>query len=105
MKSDIFKGPPKKKIYRSYKKFYHECFGSTLREELETLEGNTYCEFEKKITNVLNTHASIKTKMIRFHNNVFITKKLRKEIMKISKLRNKFNRNRNHDSNFRGTAV
>ena len=34
--------------------------------------------------------------MIRFDNNVFVTKELRKEVMKRSKLRNKFNRNRNH---------
>ena len=53
---------------------------------------------KKKITNVLNTHAPIKTKMIRFNNNVFITKELRREIMKRSKLRNKFNRNRNHEN-------
>ena len=41
---------------------------------METLKG----EFEKKRT-VLNTCASIKTKMIIFNNNVFITKELRKE--------------------------
>ena len=35
--------------------------------------------------------------MIRFHNIVFMTKKLLKEVMKRSKLRNKFNRNRNHE--------
>ena len=98
MKSCIFKGPPKKKIYWSYKKFDHEYFSNALREELETLEVDTYGEFEKKFTNVLNTHAPIKTKMIRFNNNVFITKELRKEIMKRSKLRNKFNRNRNHEN-------
>ena len=45
-----------------------------MREKLETLKG----EFEKKLT-VLNTCASIKTKMIIFNNNVFITKELRKE--------------------------
>ena len=33
--------------------------------------------------------------MIRFNNNVFMTK-LGKEIMKRSKLRNRFNKNRNH---------
>ena len=47
MKLGIFKGSPKKNIYRSYKKFEHECFSNTLREELETLKGNTYGEFEK----------------------------------------------------------
>ena len=78
MKSGLFKGPPKKKIYRPYKKFDHECFKNVLREELENLEGDTYGEFEKIFTNVLNTHAPIKTKMIRFNNNVFMTKRITK---------------------------
>ena len=56
MKSVIFKGPPEKKIYWSYKTFDHECFSNALKEELETLEGHTYEKFEKN-TNVLNTHA------------------------------------------------
>ena len=80
MKSGIFKGPPKKKIYWSCKKFDHECFSNALREELETLEGDKYGELEKKkiLVLVLNTHALIKTKMIRFNNNVFMTKESRK---------------------------
>ena len=64
---------------------------------METLEGDTYGEFEKK-TIVSNTHAPIKSKVIRFNNNVFMTKVLRKDIMKRWKLRNKFNRNRNQEN-------
>ena len=63
-----------------------------MRKEFEALKG----EFEKKFA-VLNTCVSIKTKIITFINNVFITKELRKEIMKRSKLRNKFNRNIIHE--------
>ena len=77
MKSGIFKGPAKKKIYRSYKKFGNDCFSNALRE-METLGNDTYGEFEKKNTNVLNIHAPIKTKMVTFSNNVFMTKELRK---------------------------
>ena len=40
----------------------------------------------------------VKIKMIKFNNIVFVTKELRKEIMKRSKLRNKFNRNGNHEN-------
>ena len=47
---------------------------------------------------VFNTHATIKTKMIRFNNNVFMTKELRKQIIKRLHLRNEFNRNRNHEN-------
>ena len=75
MKSGIFKIPPKKKIYRSYKKFDNEYFSNALRQELETLEGDIYGEFEKIA--VLSTHATIKTKMIRFNNNLFMTKEIR----------------------------
>ena len=63
-----------------------------MRKEFEALKG----EFEKKFA-VLNTCVSIKTKIITFNDNVFITKELRKEIMKRSKLRNKFNRNIIHE--------
>ena len=63
-----------------------------MRKEFEALKG----EFEKKFA-VLNTCVSIKTKIITFNDNVFITKELRREIMKRSKLRNKFNRNIIHE--------
>ena len=45
MKSGKFKGPAKKSIVSSYKKFDNECFSNALREELETLEGDTNAEF------------------------------------------------------------
>ena len=46
MKSGIFKEPPKKKIYWSYKMFDNKYFCNTLREEFESFEGDTYGEFE-----------------------------------------------------------
>ena len=52
----------------------------------------------KKLAIVLNTHSPTTTKMIRFNNSVFMTKESRKEIMKRWKLRNIFNRNRNHEN-------
>ena len=63
---------------------------------METLEGDAYGEFETKFTNVLDTHAPFNNNMIRFNNNVFRTKELRKEIIKRLELRNKFTRNKNH---------
>ena len=36
------------------------------------------------------------TKILRCNNNSFMTKDLKKEIMKRSKLKNSFNKNRNH---------
>ena len=88
MKSNILKGSLKS----SYKKFDNGQFSNALREELKTLESGTYGEFRKKFTDPLNITAPIKSKIIRFNNNVLMTKELRKEIMERSKLRNKFNR-------------
>ena len=63
----------------------------------------------KKKTNVLNTHVTIKTKMIRFNSNVFMTKELREESMKKSKLRANLIETEIMKigvfSNFRGTTV
>ena len=78
MKSGIFNGPPKKKIYLFYKKFDNECFSNALWEKIETLESDIYGEFEKNFTNVLNTHARVKIKMIRLNSNTFMTKELRR---------------------------
>ena len=36
--------------------------------------------------------------MLRFNNSAFMTKKLRKEIMRRLKLRNQFNMDRNHEN-------
>ena len=44
----------------------------------------------------LNKHAPLKKKVLRHNNNAFMTKELRKEIMLRSKLKNKFNKERNH---------
>ena len=98
MKSGIVKGPPKKKVYRSYKNFNAVHFESDLKPKIEILEGSTYDEFEKEFINVLDKHAPIKTKMLRFNNSSFVSKELRKEIMKRSNLRNKFNENRTHEN-------
>ena len=63
----------------------------------------------KKKTNVLNKHVTIKTKMIRFNSNVFMTKELREESMKKSKLRTNLIETEIMKigvfSNFRGTTV
>ena len=54
--------------------------------------------FESIFLNAFNIYAPLKTKMLRFDNSVFMSKKLRKEIMKRPKLKNNFNKNRNHEN-------
>ena len=54
---------------------------------LETVNDNSYKSFESIFFNVLNIYAPLKTKMLKFDNSASLTKKLRKEIMKRSKVK------------------
>ena len=49
VKSCIFKGQTKKNIDQFYKKFDNKCFSNALREQLKTLAGDKYGEFEQKL--------------------------------------------------------
>ena len=94
-KSGSFKGRPREKNYRSYRSFNIETFKETLSNKLSRLESNSYSEFEKALLTVLNKQAPSKTKFIRHNNNSFMTKELRKAIMKRSQLKNTYNKNHN----------
>ena len=96
LKSGRFKGTPKMKIYRSYKKFELEDFNRILKDKIENLTNHSYAEFEKVFLKELNKHSPLKKKLLRHNNNAFMTKELRKEIMLRSNLKNKFDKERNH---------
>ena len=103
MKSGIFRGPPRKKVYRSYKNFYSEHFdlehfNIALKGELEKLNDSAYNEFETVFYSVLNKHAPIKAKILRHNINSFMTKILRKEIIQRSKFKNRFNKCRTYEN-------
>ena len=84
------------KIYRNYRSFNTETFKKTLSEKLSRLESVSYNEFEKAFLTILNKQAPLKTKFIRNSNNPFMTKELRKAIMKRSQLKNRYNKNHNY---------
>ena len=65
---------------------------------MKKVNDTSYKSFESIFFNALNIYAPLKTKMLRFNNSAFMTKNLRKEIMKRSKLKNNFNKNRNHEN-------
>ena len=97
-KSGSFKGRPREKIYRSYRSFNIETFKKTLSDKLSRLESNSYIEFEKAFLTVLNKQALLKAKFLRHNNNPFMTKELRKAIMKRSQLKNTYNKNHNYEN-------
>ena len=63
--------------------------------KLENLTNYSYAEFVKVFLKELNKLAPLK-KIFRHNNNAFMTKELRKKIMLQSKLKNIFNKERNH---------
>ena len=63
LKSGSFKGTPKIKIYRSYKKFELENFNRILKDKLEKLTNHSYAEFEKVFLKELNKHTPLKKKV------------------------------------------
>ena len=98
IKSGVFQWPPRKKVYRSYKKFDFEHFNIALKSELEKLSDSVYNEFETAFCSVLNKHAPINVKMLRHNNNSFMTKNFIKAIMHRSILKNRFNKCHTHEN-------
>ena len=62
------------------------------------LENDAYSAFSSSFRVLLNEHAPLKTKILRYNNKTIVTKELRKETMKRSKLKNLFNKNKNQEN-------
>ena len=98
-KSGSFKGTPRKG-YRFYKSFNIDNFKSILNQKLNNLSSTIYDNIEETFLSLLNKHAPRKKKILRHNNGPFMTKELQKEIMKRSKLKNKYNKKRNYENWF-----
>ena len=98
-KSGSFKGTPRKG-YRFYKSFNIDNFKSILNQKLNNLSSTIYDNIEETFLSLLNKHAPHKKKILRHNNGPFMTKELQKEIMKRSKLKNKYNKKRNYENWF-----
>ena len=96
-KSGSFKGTPRKG-YRFYKSFNIDNFKSILNQKLNNLSSTIYDNIEETFLSLLNKHAPHKKKILRHNNGPFMTKELQKEIMKRSKLKNKYNKKRNYEN-------
>ena len=102
MKKSFRKFHPRLINYRSYKNFSNKAFRECLLEKLskEIFENNDeglqrFCDINLQ---VLNQHAPQKIKYVRGNQMPFMTKQLSKEIMKRSRLRNNFLRNRTEEN-------
>ena len=78
--------------YRCYKNFDHDIFRSHLLKELSSsnLKKDEFDKFKYLVFKVLEVHAPVKEKYIRYNQGPFMTNNLRKAIMNRSRLLNKF---------------
>lgn len=81
---------PKIIKYRDYKCFIHNDFKSDLTDALLEYNVPSYEGFEKIFLSVLNKHAPIKNKTLRANHVPYMTKALRKAIMRRSELKTKY---------------
>ena len=85
-KTNFPESKPKEIIYRNFKTFNEEDFNQELCGRLSAELVDNYSSFENVFIDVLNRHAPIKEKVIRSNHASYVTKALRKAIMKRSHL-------------------
>lgn len=86
-KHTFVKAEPRVIQYRCYKNFDNFSFRGELRERPTA---RSYDEFDKAYLQVLDKHAPIKRKTVRTNHAPYITKALRKAIMRRSNLEGKY---------------
>ena len=94
MKTTFPKAGPQIHYYRDYKNFDLYNFRTDLRQELGKTSEKDYLNFEITFLKVLERHAPMKKKVLRANNKPYMTKALRKAIMRRSALKTKFLKNR-----------
>ena len=99
LKTTFPKAKPKVMPYRDYSKYVENDFQRDLQNKLLCTVNKDYDSFDKAFLDVLNNHAPYKTKIVRANQKPYVTKKLRKAIMKRSCLENKFYKNRTAANN------
>ena len=80
--------------YRNYSKFVQNNFYSDMEVRLQNTIVRDYVTFHNAFLGVLNNHAPYKKKLIRANHKPYVTKKLRKAILRRSRLENRFHKNR-----------
>ena len=98
MKTTFPKAQPKIIYYRDYKNFDLYNFRTDLREQLKRDVEKDYFHFELTFLRVLEEHAPMKKKVLRANDKPYMTKTLRKAIMRRSTLKSKYLKNKSDES-------
>ena len=88
-KINFSKSKPIARTYRDMKHFDKQAFRSDLISEISKI-GSDYNEFDDTFNKVLDKHAPTKTKLLRANHKPYVTKAMRKPIMKRSELASKY---------------
>ena len=97
MRTTFPKAKPKIIEYRDYKRLNIDNFEYQLKNSI-VHENLQYARFEKTFLEVLEEHAPIKKKIVRANDKPYMTKALRKAMMRRTFLKNKFYKNPNDES-------
>ena len=87
LKINFTKNKPKEIIYRDYKNFDSFLFNDEVKNVLDLDKINSYAMFEELFLKVLDKYAPVKKKVVRANHAKYISKPLRKAIMKRSYLK------------------
>ena len=88
---------PKELVYRDYKNFDTVIFKRELEDKLNQ-QINEYKHFQQIFLEILNIHASIKKKLLGANHAPYMTKALKKAVMKRSELETKYVKNKTSDN-------
>ena len=84
-------------FYRDYKRFDQTKFETELKLKLNSQANLSYA-IKAVFLEILNKITPVKVKVLRFNNNAFMSKFLRKAIMRRSRLENNFNKKRSDEN-------
>ena len=84
--------------YRDYKNFDQDIFSQELRTSLFPETVHDYTSFEKNFLGLMNKDAPLKKKVLRANHAPYVTKSLRKTIMKRSYLKKLYFRKKTTES-------
>merc|ERR1712015_143827 len=89
MRTTFQKAQPNTVHYRDYSKYDKIAFGRDVQNRLEN-QPSRYDAFEKSFLEALDIHAPQKSRLARANQKPYVSKIMRKSIMRRSQLQNKF---------------
>ena len=83
-KTTFVKAVPKEIFYRDFKNFDQNVFDEEVSKKFSEERVKNYKYFEEQFLKALNKFAALKKKVLRANHAPYVTKKMRKAIMKRS---------------------